>query len=244
MDGAGAQARGRDERAIRAERVRQLSLFADLNDEELAPVLAAMHERTLPRGHVIFHEGTPVEAVYFLDAGRVKVSSLTDDGREQILSILRPGEFFPHVGFLDAGPYPGTAVTMEESQVVVLRRSDLLSLLRQNGELALRMMGALAARVASMQQRVKDLTHRHLKERLAFALLRLAEEHGTPAPGAVPAPGVRLGVHLTHEELANMVGAARESVSRCLSEWKAQGLLNQDATGHLILDRRALFDSL
>ncbi len=215
--------------------LRRLSLFAALGEEELARLAPAVRRRLVPRGHVIFREGEPVTAIHFLTAGCVKITALTADGREQTLTILQPGDFFPHLGFLGGGSYPATAVALEESTVVTVERGTLLDLLRQNGDLALDMLLAMARRLDDLQQRVRELAERDLRVRVARALLHLLNRHGRPDRG-----GARLDLRLTHQELASLTGTARESVSRTLAALRREGLLEMDGGTLLVPNREAL----
>lgn len=221
---------------MKPESLRAIPLFEGLDAAELAAVAALVGERRCERNAVIFHEGDPVETIFFIVSGLVKVFTLTDDGREQTINLLRPGEFFPHVGFLEGGRTPATAVALEESRLAAIRRTELLDLVARDGRIAVAMLKAMGRRITALQRRVKDLAHRDLPARVALTLLRLAEEHGTPRPTGATA----LGLHLTHQELANLIGAARESVSRALGDLRREGALFVDPQGHMVIDRRRL----
>lgn len=222
-----------------SDALRTIPLFAGLGEEQRARLAALAVRRSLPRGTVIFREGDPVEAVYFLESGLVKVYSLTAEGEEQIINILRPGDFFPHLGFLEGGSYPATAEAISPARLVTVRRAALLDLVRRDGDFAVAMLAAMGRRIAVLQHRVRDLSHRDLRGRLARVLLRLADEHGVATPA-----GTRLDLPLSHRELANLVGAARESVSRALAEFRREGLVAGDASGRLVINRQRLIERL
>ncbi len=213
-----------------------MPLFEDLTASELTAVAPMLTRRHYAKDTVIFHEGDPVETIFFIESGRVKIYTVTGDGREQTINFLRPGDFFPHVGFLEGGHYPATALAVEDSRLAAIPRKELLDLLERDGRIAVRVLKAMGRRITSLQQRVKDLTHRNLHARVALVLLRLAEEYGTPCPAGTTA----LGVHMTHQELANLVGAARESVSRALGDLRKDGAVFVDSQGYMVIDRRRL----
>lgn len=223
----------------KAARLRVIPFLAELDQEDLARVLPLFNERLYQRYQTVFSEGDAIEAVYFLVSGLVKVFTVTGDGHEQLLTLLRPGDFFPHIGFLEGGCYPATAQAMEDSRLGLLRRQDLVELLRHNGDLALRIMATLTHRIADLQQRVKDLSHHDLRSRVIRTLLRLAEKHGRPDPS-----GINLGVALTHQDLAGLVGAARESVTRVLTELRQEGLLAVEEGCLVLVDKVKLLDRL
>ncbi len=219
--------------------LKRITLFAGLGEDQISRLAPLVARRGVPKSGVIFREGDPVEAVYFLESGLVKVYSLTADGEEQIINILRPGDFFPHLGFLEGGTYPATAEALTDSRLMGIRRTDLLDLVRHDGDFAVAMLAAMGRRIAMLQQRVRDLSHRDLRGRLARALLRLADEHGVATPA-----GTRLDLPLSHRELANLVGAARESVSRTLAEFRREGLVTTDPGGRLVVNRQHLLERL
>ncbi len=215
--------------------LRRLPLFAPLAEEELTRLAPAVRSRTAPRGSVIFREGEEVAAIHFLVSGRVKVAMMTADGREQTLTILGPGDFFPHLGCLAGGAYPATTTALEDCALLLVDLAALADLLRRNGDLALAMLLKMAQRLEDLQQRVRELAERDLRVRVARALLHLADRHGRPGAG-----GLQLDLRLTHQELASLTGTARESISRTLGAFRREGLV-ESAEGSLVIrDRAAL----
>lgn len=219
--------------------LKKVPLFASLDEKTLNCLVPLVSERKYPKNHVIFSEGDPVEAIYFLKTGLVKVFIITPDGKEQTINILQPGDFFPHMGFLEGGQYPATAQTLEDTSLAVIRRDALMDLLRKNCELTLNMLLATAERVSTLQKRYRDLLQRDLRARIGRALLWLAESHGKPSQ-----EGIKLSIHLTHQELANLVGAARESVSRTMSDFKKEGLISINEEGALVIKDKARINAL
>lgn len=233
--GRGVSAPGDRERL---EALRRLPLFAGLGEEELARLAPAARGRTVPRGGVIFREGEPVAAIHFLVSGRVKAHTITADGREQTLTLLGPGDFFPHLGCLAGGAYPATTVAVEESVLVQVELDALADLLRRHADLALALLLKMARRLDDLRARVRELGERDLRVRVARALLHLAERHGRPGQD-----GVRLDLGLTHQELASLTGTARESVTRTLIAFRRAGLVRTAPGTLVILDRAGLEDT-
>lgn len=217
------------------EVIRRLPIFAALADQELAALRPVLRRRTFQRGQVVFREGEPVTAIHFLAAGRVKILAVTADGREQTLTILEPGDFFPHLGFLAGGAYPATAVALDEVVLFLVEREPLIDLLRRNSDLALAMVLKMARRLDDLQQRVRELAERDLRVRVARALLHLVERHGRPGDRCTC-----LDLRLTHQELASLTGTARESVSRTLGTLRREGVLGGEQGALVILDPQAL----
>lgn len=213
--------------------LRQINLFRKLDDGLLAAIGPLIQWRPAPRGQVLFYEGDPVQTLYILATGRVKVTAVSDEGKEQILNLFGPGDVFPHVGFFEAGVYPATARVIEDARVGLLTRDTLLELAGRHAKLAVQLLVAMEDRIRQLQDRLKDLVFRNLEARVARVLLQLTEEDPRP-----PFP-------LTQQELAAIAGGTRESISRILSAWRRQGFIQMGEQGQILsLDRRALLRDL
>ena len=209
-------------------------LFEGLSDPELEPIARLMRRRRYRRGMFIFLEGEPVEAVYIVETGSVKASTTSPDGRQHILGVMGPGDLFPHVGFLDGGPAPGTAEALEETTAWVIERGAFYQLLTEHPSLAVRLVALLSQRIRRLQQQVRELATQSVTTRLAQALVRLSREYGEAHP-LPQAPGaVRIGVRLSHQDLGALVGTARETVSRVLTAFRKANLVKVEG-GHLVL---------
>lgn len=220
-----------------AERVpllKRTRLFEGLSETELVAIARLMRRRRYRRGMFIFVEGEPVDAVYIVETGSVKASTTSPDGRQHILGVMGPGDFFPHVGFLDGGPAPGTAEALEETTAWVIERGAFYQLLTQHPGLAVRLVDLLSHRIRRLQLQVLELATQNVASRLAQALLRLGREYGTPQPLPGAPQAVRIGVRLSHQDLAALVGTARETVSRVLTAFRKAGLIRVEG-GHLVL---------
>lgn len=213
------------------EVLRKNPLFKDLHEEDLQKIAAIIRERHYRRQMLVFLEGEPLDAVYFLRRGSVKVYTAGADGREQILNILGPGDFFPHIGLLEGGTYPATAETLDEVELGLLRREEFQQLLREHPDIAIRLLEVMGEKLRGLQMQVKDMGLRNVPGRLASVLLRLAERYGEPVDD-----GVRIPLELTHQELANIAGTSRESVSRALAAFRKEGAIRMQDTSIVIVD--------
>lgn len=215
--------------------LRRNPLFQDLHDEDLRAIASIVRERHYRRQMLVFLEGEPLDAIYFIRKGSVKVYTTGSDGREQILNILGARDFFPHVGLLEGGVYPATAETLEDIDLGLLRREEFRQLLREHPDIAIRLLEAMGEKLRGLQNQVKDMGLRNVPGRLASLLLRLAERHGEPAPD-----GVRIPLELTHQEFANLAGTSRESVSRALTSFRKEGCIRMDDAHIVIVDSEKL----
>lgn len=199
------------------EWLRSISIFANLTDAELAEVARLVHERPAGKGHHVFYEGQPRDAVYFLRSGLVKVFKIDEDGREQIISYLQTGDMFPHVGFFADGPYPGTAQAMEDSSLASIGLREFEKLLIRQPQMAITVMRVLGQKILELQQKLQDVTQQSAADRIARALAHLCVRYGEK-----DGEGIQLSVRLTNRELAGMVGTSRETVNRVLSDLRRQ----------------------
>lgn len=195
--------------------LKKIYLFAGLNDDELDEIAALTLERKYQKGRIIFVEGEPGEAIYFLKSGLIKVTKQDREGREHTLHYVNPGDVFAEVVLFDAGGYPATAEVVEDAEVGLIRNRDMDRVLIKNPGMTLEMLKIMARRLRNAQQQIMDLALKDTTRRLAGLLLKLSEEHGVARDN-----GVLIGIPLTNQELANLIGTSRETVNRILSEFR------------------------
>lgn len=220
------------------DQLRRVSLFAHLNREDLERIGNLMFERRYPKGRIVFVEGEPGEALYLLKEGKIKLTRQAEDGREHILHLVHAGEVFAEVVLFDGGGYPATAETMEDCQIGIIRNKDLEGIIADDPQLALAMLKIMARRLRAAQEKVMSLALHDAVRRVATTLLRLAEEHGVAEP-----EGLRLNLNLTNQDLANLAGTSRETVSRTLSDFRRRGIVRFSGQQVLILNRRRLLET-
>ena len=215
--------------------LRRTDLFEGFEEEELAAVASLLRRRQYRRGMFVFLEGEPVEAVYFVESGSVKASTVDEHGREHVLNVLGPGAFFPHVGFLDGGPAPATAQALEDCTLWAMQRERFYDLLKQRPAMAVRMVAILGRHIRRLHQQLREMGAQAVPARLARVLLRLARQLGEPAPSAGRPAAVRIRVHLPHQDLAAMAGTTRETVSRLLAVFRQAGVVHVEQ-GRIVID--------
>jgi CRP/FNR family cyclic AMP-dependent transcriptional regulator len=196
--------------AEKKEFLRRTPIFAGMSDEELDEIVPLMVERRLRKNTVIFHEGDPASAFYMVKAGRVKVFKGSADGREQVLAIMG-----------DGGPYPATAATMNDSTIYLIPREDLLAVVRRHPEIAVKVIAVLGQRLRQALELVRDLSFKQVPHRLAGLLLKLAREYGQDGDG-----GILIDMSLPRQEIADIVGTSRETVTRELKKMEKAGLIS------------------
>lgn len=207
------------------EYLRKIPVFADLPDDALLAIQQFTIERSYRRGAVIFFEGERGEGFHYVKTGKVKIVKATDDGREHIIKILTPGDIFAEVLLFNNQPYPATAAAVDDACIGVIKNADLEKLVLGNNKLALQLIKALSQRLLYAQQKIKNLALGDVLARTAETLLRLGREHGRTLDDG----RIVITLDLSRQELANLVGTTRETVTRTLSSLKKDKIV--DFTG-------------
>jgi CRP/FNR family cyclic AMP-dependent transcriptional regulator len=210
-------------------------LFAGLDAKLLRRLTDGAVRRTFPRGQALFYEGDSGESLHVVIEGLVKLSVASPDGREMLLATVRPGEAFGELSLVDGGPRSTSAVAVEATTVLVLRRSDLLEALRHEPALVdgvLRSMGALVRRLT---EQTTDLVFLDVNERVAKLLVSLAERDGVSREGTVV-----VDLALSQGELAEMVGVSRQSLNQALHKLAERGWITLDGRHVTVTDLKGL----
>ena len=197
-----------------------LPLFAALDEDTAAALGAAMSTRNVSRGHVVFREGDAGDRLFVVLDGKVKISRASSDGRENLLAVLGPGEMFGELSLFDPGARTATASTITDSTLASLDHDDLRPVLMERPGAAMHLLRALAQRLRRTNEAMADLVFSDVPGRVAKALLDLSDKFGEAEDD-----GVRVRHDLTQEELAQFVGASRETVNKALSEFANRGWL-------------------
>lgn len=181
-------------------------------------------------GHVLFITGDECRGLYIIETGRVRIYRTNSDGREQVLHVEGPGRPVAELPLFDGGPYPASAVALEETRLIFLPRGDFESLYRSNPDIAHAIIRALGRRLRHLVHVTETLAFRDVAARLALLLVGYAERSGRDTPD-----GIELTLDRTQEELAIEIGAARESVSRAMKQLRRKGLVRRIDRDHLLV---------
>ncbi len=214
--------------AVEVEFLKSIPYFSGLSPAELDSIKQLIFEKTTERGEMILLEGEPAEALFFVTSGVVKVFKTSAEGKEQILSIVRPGESFNDVPVFDDGPNPASAQAMGPVVLYAMRKSELKTILRDYPQVTLNVISVLAEQVRQLVSLVEDLSFRHVISRVVKILL----EHAGNGTGPRP--------KLTQQEMAAMAGTAREVVARSLKALEEKGAIRLERHRIVITDKEAL----
>ncbi|MDN4593781.1 Crp/Fnr family transcriptional regulator [Polycladomyces subterraneus] len=213
------------------EILKRVPLFSGLTDDDLEKIARITVLRNYRKNSTIFVEGQQLRTVYFIQSGIVKVTKVEKNGNEQVICLLQKGDMFPHVGFFGDSPYPGTAVTVTDSQLLAVSTDDFDRLLDSNPLIAKSVMKMMDKRLLYLQKRLQEVISGDVHRKVVVTLLRLVEEYGIRRED-----GVFVSIPLTHQDFANMLGMSRESVNRVLNQLKKDQLLDINRKGILIYD--------
>jgi CRP/FNR family cyclic AMP-dependent transcriptional regulator len=209
------------------------ALFAAMTPVELDSILAMAVEHRYRRGQTIFQKDDAGSALMAVLAGRVRISSVSADGKEMTLNVINPGEVFGEIALLDGKPRSADATAIEETTLLVLERRDFLPFVLNNQDLTTRLLAILCDRLRRTSVALEDIALFDLPVRLGRVLLKLGEDYGRQTD-----QGLRIDMKLSQKDLSNLVAATRESINKQLRAWREAGMVTIDA-GYLILTRPA-----
>lgn len=206
-------------------------LFAAIGPTAARALYESMTRLDLPRGRSVFNEGDLGDRLYLIATGAVKLGRRSPDGRENLLSVLGPGEMFGELSLFDPGPRTATASAVSDTVLLELSHPELIMWLERYPAVAKHLLEALARRLRRTNETLSDLVFADVPGRVAKALLDLSTRFGQPTDD-----GVRVAHGLTQEELAQLVGASRETVNKALADFTSRGWLRREGRTVVLLD--------
>ena len=215
--------------------VKKTPLFAALDDETAMRLADSMTPMRLARGESVFEEGDPGDSLYVIVTGKMKLARTSGDGRESLLSVLGPGEMFGELSLLDPGARLTSARAVAEAELMSLGNKDLRDFLSEHPEVAMMMLAGLARRLRRTNEDMSDLVFTDVPGRVSKALLDLSNRFGKRTE-----IGIKVSHDLTQEELAQLVGASRETVNKALADFAGRGWIILGAKSVTLIDLERL----
>jgi CRP/FNR family cyclic AMP-dependent transcriptional regulator len=216
-------------------RLGEFSLFSDLKPAARSTLAARAQARHVRRGESVFAEGDEGEVVFLILEGKIKITRSASEDRENLLAVLGPGEVFGELSVFDPGPRTASATAVDSCELVWLSHSQLRIWLAESPDVAQLLIQVLARRLRRTNDAMVDLVFADVPGRVAKALLSLAESFGRPDQG-----GILVEHGLTQEELAQLVGASRETVNKALADFATRGWVKLATRTVLIVDEGRL----
>lgn len=211
--------------------LRNVPLFSALDDDAASSLQKSMVPQTLKKGKHLFQEGDPGDRLYIVTQGKIKLTHASGDGRESLLMVLGPGDMFGELSLFDPGPRTSTAVAITDSEVLGLGNNDLRPWLSGRPEVAQSLLQALAHRLRRTNVTMSDLVFADVPGRVAKAIIELGEKFGSRTTA-----GLMVNHDLTQEELAQLVGASRETVNKALADFASRGWIRLETRSVEIFD--------
>ena len=211
------------------------SLFNGLNEEDLSRINNHKTCIQYKKGQNIFYEGTRPMGLYCMNGGKVKVYKNNSQGKEYILYIAKPGDFLGYRALLSEEFYAASATVMEDAKICFIQREDFFEVLQKNPAFMKKVVKAICHEMGIMEEKMAELAHKSVRERLAANLLMLKETYGMEGEGSE-----LIDITLSREDLASIVGTATETVIRLLSEFKNDGLISFEGKKIRVLDPKKL----
>lgn len=212
--------------------LKNFTLFSNMSDKHLAEISELLERKFFTTGESIFLQGEEGESVYFIRKGKVKALMSSPEGEEQILEILHRGDVFGEVVLFGIENYPATAVAMDNVEVLLLSRSKFKDYFNRNPEIGWGMLQEMAIKLRNAQRKIENLGLRDTRGRVATLLLDLLDRFGDQKKKFI--------LELNRQEMASLIGTSRETVSRTLSEFKNEGLIDIEGNRVIIKDLEGL----
>ena len=211
--------------------LQSVSLFWDLTEEELGYISVKMVSKNYDAGQIILLEASEGEQCFFVTEGSVKITRLSKKGREAILAILSDGDFFGEMSLLDGEFRSANVVALDDTEVLTLNRNDFLLVLKNYPQIAIRLLKEMATRLRKSDRQIASLSLSDAEKRIAMCILRIADEKGVIKKGQVSIPKIPI-----QQDIANMSGTSRETVSRALKLLVKEGFIQRNGKELIIYD--------
>ncbi len=220
---------------MRTDFIRRVPLFATLSDSEFKSIEHIFLVRNYQRNQVVFLEEEAGNYMYIVLSGKVKVTKSTANGKETILAIHRQGDFFGEMALLDGKTSPATVSAMEDCRIVSITSGDFHRFLMTNDKVVQQIIQVLCSRLRHVWGQIQSLNYSTADARIRGGILQLSRKHGV-----ADARGIIIDLKITHQELAEMVGTSRETVTRTLARLQKKGIITMDQRRIILLSPRAL----
>jgi CRP-like cAMP-binding protein len=211
--------------------LKAIPLFSELSDSDLREIERVSVRQVFKKDNMVLIEEEVGSTMFIILDGRVKISRISDEGREVILSILSEGDFFGEMSILDGQTRSANVVTLEDAKILIIRREDFLQMLHDYPQIAINLLKELAHRLRRSDSQIKSLSLQNATGKVASTLLRIADDSGKIHKGQVEIPRLP-----PQQDLANMAGTSRETISRVIKSLTEQGYLRKEGSRLIILD--------
>jgi CRP/FNR family transcriptional regulator len=211
------------------------SLFCSLELHQFEELDDKLRCLTFKKGQVIFNEGNQPYGVYCIKSGKVKISKIGEEGKEQIVRLARDANLVGYRSVLSGTSYYATATALDETEVCYIPKSTILNLIKENSSFSLAIIGLLSDDLKRAENKITNMAQKHVRERIAEAILLLKECYG------VTSDGKTINSNLTRKEIANIAGTTTETSIRILSEFQKDKIIELNGKDITIVNEDKLF---
>ncbi len=195
--------------------LRNVQLFSSLSDQELQQITDAIRIKSFKKQETILHEEDTNEYMYTILAGKVKVVQTSEDGKETILAMHKTGDFFGEMSLIDGKTMPATVIATEETITAIISKQEFISLICSQEKVLLKLLIILCARLRESWNKIQMLNFNNAAHRIKMLFTMLVGDYGEQDD-----EGITLNLKLTHQDIANMAGITRETVTRVIDKWQ------------------------
>lgn len=220
------------------EHLSEVPLFKELTADELVPFVDISKGRLYKKNTFVFMEDEPLDRVFFIKEGRIKIYKTDFTGKEQIISVLEKDEMFPHAGFFRKGTFPANAEVLEEATLIVTPIKEFEAILIKKPELCIKVFRVLGEKIIDLQARLEEQILHNTYEQIVMLFLRLCHSNGVQVNSKEEI--YKLTSSFTNRDLANMIGTSRETISRTINQLKKKKCIFIDEGHNIIIYKKNL----
>jgi len=198
--------------------LKKIQLFSSLTDKEIEHLITKLIIKKIKKSETILYEEDTSEFMYIILFGKVKAVRMTEDGKEIILAVHQAGEFFGEMSLIDGKTTPASVIATEDSLIAIIAKNDFYSILSAHNKVMISLLKIFCTRLRKCWDTIQLLNFNNASQRTKMLFLMLSDEYGEKS-----SEGVTLNIKLTHQDIAEMTGMTRESVTRILDKWKNSG---------------------
>jgi len=208
------------------------NLFGGLPQQTLQDGAEAAKERKLGKGEALFQQGDEAATHYFVSSGRLRLDQTTSDGKNVVLRFMGPGDMVGSVAVMRSIPYPATPIAVEETRVLSWSAVRMMELMHAHPALAMKTVNMMGGRIEELQERLQQVATQQVERRIAATVLKIAGQSGRRTEA-----GVEIPFPLSRQDLAEMTGTTLHTVSRTISAWIDEGIIEGRRSSHLVITR-------
>lgn len=216
---------------------RDKGIFCELGHDELSSVSDSKVMNFYKKGQTIFFQGNPPFGLYCIASGKIKVSKMGGDGKESIVRIAGPGDVLGHRSLFSKSNYSASATVLEDASICFLDKNYIYSVLKKNPSISLNLIEKLSHDMGAAEARNASMSQKNARERLAELLLNFMKSYGVEEKGRT-----KLDIRLNRDEIASIVGTAHETIIRLISEFKDEGILEQEGKTIYVINEAKLIE--